>query len=230
LISRFAQRAARSPERTGGDAVGPPAANGVAAPVFRSKIFQTFLSVVRSQPAAELLDLGPVIGSNITFLGERVSCKIYVEDLYADLDRHVREGMLDKFPQFLRERLALADASLDGVLGWDLFDYLDAESATVLADELVRLLRPGGALLAFFTTSPSSDTHFTRYVIEDEASLRYRVYASACGRRSVLQNRDIMKLFARVSLFDSVLLKSGVREMLFQKPLASPAAAAGGWR
>jgi SAM-dependent methyltransferase len=196
--------------------------------VFRSKVFQTFLSLVRSQPAAEFLDLGPVVGSNIAFFGERVSCKIYVEDLYADLDRHAREGALDKFPQFLRERFTLADASLDGVLGWDFFDYLDADAAAVLADELVRMLRPGGALLAFFTTIAARDTYFTRYVIEDEAQLRYRVYESACGRRSVLQNRDIMKLFARVSVFDSVLMKSGVREMLFQKPM--PTQAAAGWR
>ena len=39
-----------------------------------------------------LLDLGPVIGSNLTFFGETLGCKVFIEDLYADLERHVRAG------------------------------------------------------------------------------------------------------------------------------------------
>jgi hypothetical protein len=34
----------------------------------------------------------------------------------------------------------------------------------------------------------------------------------------VLQNRDIQRLFTGLDLFDSLLLKSGVREVLFRKP------------
>ena len=51
-----------------------------------------------------MMDLGPVIGPNITFLGERVGCKIHVEDLYADIDRHAQQGALDRFPEFLGRR------------------------------------------------------------------------------------------------------------------------------
>jgi hypothetical protein len=34
-----------------------------------------------------------------------------------------------------------------------------------------------------------------------------------------LQNRDINFLFAGLEIFDSLLLKSGVREIIFRKPL-----------
>jgi hypothetical protein len=34
----------------------------------------------------------------------------------------------------------------------------------------------------------------------------------------VLQNRDILNLFGKLAVLDSILLKSGVRELLFQKP------------
>jgi hypothetical protein len=34
----------------------------------------------------------------------------------------------------------------------------------------------------------------------------------------MLENRDINTLFAGLELFSSVLLKSGVREVLFRKP------------
>ena len=222
LISLFGQRIARSAERKGPVVVEPPPRVAAStAPVFRSQTLQRFLAVVCSKPAAEFVDLGPVIGSNITFLGDRVGCKIHVEDLYADLDRHVRQGMLDRFPEFLQGRFALPAESIDAVLCWDLFDYLDPAAASVLAGELTRMLRPGGALLAFFGDVGPRDPGYIKYVIEDEEHLRYRFYAAAGGRRTMLQNRDIIKLFAPLRVFDSVLRKSGVREMLFLKPPSS---------
>jgi len=189
-----------------------------ASSVFRSLTFEKLLSLVSSQPAAELVDLGPVIGSNITFLGERFGCKIHVADLYADLDRHAEQGLLARFPDFLRKRFAPPDESIDAVLCWDVFDYLDQAAKNVLARELMRMLRPRGALLAFFGTSGPRDMRYTKYVIEDDRHLRCYVYAGACSRRQVLANRDIMKLFTRLRLFDSVVLKSGVREVLLRKP------------
>ena len=204
-------------DRTGQLVVGPstaPAASDL--PVFRSKTLQKFLSVVCARPAAEFLDLGPVIGSNITFLGERVGCKIHVENLYADLDGHAREGALDRFADFLRARFRLPNRSIDGILCWDVFDYLEPAAANVLAGELMRLLRPEGALLAFFGTIGRGDMCYTKYIIDDEEHLRYHTYAAGCARQRVWQNREIMKLFHRLHVFDSVLLKSGVREMLFR--------------
>lgn len=194
----------------------------VSETVHSSKTLGCFLSVVFSRPAAELVDLGPVIGVNIAFLGERIGCKIYVENLYADIDRHARQGELDRLPEFLRKRLALGNGSVDAVLGWDVFDYLAPAATSVLAGELIRILRPGGVLLGFFSSRASDDPRYTKYFIEDETHLRQRLYPSACPRRWVLQNRDIYNLFAGLELVDSLLLKSGVREILLQKPISPP--------
>ena len=188
-----------------------------AEDVYSSRTLGKFLAVVFSRPAAELIDLGPVIGSNISFLGERVGCKIHVEDLYADLDRHAREGTFDRLPEFLATRFPLADESVDAVLCWDIFDYLGPDAGGVLAGELIRTLRPGGAVLGFFGARESDETRYTKYFIEDESRLRYRFYAGACRRRKALQNRDIDNLFAGLLLSDSVLMKSGVREVLYRK-------------
>jgi len=168
---------------------------------------------------AEVLDLGPAIGSNIAFLGERIGCRIHVKDLYADLERHAHEDALERFPEFLKASFAEYDAeSIDAVLCWDVFDYLAPATAEALAGTLIQLLRPGGAVLALFAGGGSSERSYTRYVIEDEGHLRYRIAPAACARQRVLQNRDIVALFPGLKLFDSVLLKSGVREVLFRKP------------
>jgi hypothetical protein len=220
LVSRFGRPGAR-PENGNGPVVAEPRADVAVAvePVHSSKTLAQFLSMVFARPAAELVDLGPVIGSNINFLGERIGCKIHVEDLYRDIDRHAREGTLDQFGEFLGTRFPTRSRSADAVLCWDVFDYLPQPAAAVLADKVKRMLRPHGLMLAFFGARASDDTRYTRYLIEDESHLRARYYPSACTRRWVLQNRDINFMFAGLEIFDSLLLKSGVREILFRKPL-----------
>src|SRR5262245_52781540 len=172
-----------------------------------------FLSLLFARPSAELVDLGPAVGANITFLRDRISCKIHVKDLYADLDHHARQNALDRFPEFLERRLALLDESVDAVLCWDIFDFLAPAAASVLARELKRMLRRGGTLLACFSGGGADEDYYIRYVIESEAQLRRRYYPAACSRGRVLQNRDINELFTGLEVFGSVLLKSGVREV-----------------
>jgi SAM-dependent methyltransferase len=219
-MSRLSRQIPRIGDEAGAIVVEPRTVAAVSAEtVYASKTLPRFLSLVFARPAAEVVDLGPVNGSNITFLGERVGCKIHVEDLYADIDRYARQGELEQLPEFLRGRFALPAASVDAVLGWDVFDYLAPAAAGVLARELKRMLRPGGVLLGFFGARASDDPRYTKYFIEDETHLRHRFYPSACGRRWVLQNRDINIMFFGLEVFDSVLLKSGVREILFRKPL-----------
>jgi len=165
-----------------------------------------------------LLDLGPVVGSNVSFFGEQLGCKIFVEDIYADLDRHVREGKLEALPEFLKRRFPQANGTVDGILCWDVIDYLDKASAQELAKELTRLLRPEGALLGFFGSAPRPDVRYTKYIIVDEVNLKHRHYAAARGRQSILLNRDIIRLFSGLRVSDSFLLQNNLREILFRKP------------
>jgi SAM-dependent methyltransferase len=225
LVSRLGRQVSGSEEGTGRVAVeARPVVAEPAIPAdtpYASRTLPRFLSLVFARPAAELVDLGPAIGSNIEFLSERVGCKIHVEDLCADIDRYAREDKLDQLPGFLAGRFAFPNASVDAVLGWDIFDYLARPAAEVLAGELRRILRPGGVLLSFFGARASDDPRHAKYFIEDHNHLRYRYYPSAFTRRWVLQNRDINNIFAGLELHESVLLKSGVREILFRKSLLS---------
>ena len=51
-----------------------------------------------------LLDLGPVVGRNVTFFGEEVGCKILVEDLSKDIDQYVNQSRVEDLPSFLDKR------------------------------------------------------------------------------------------------------------------------------
>ena len=83
---------------------------GVAWPVYPTKALAKFLSSLNARSQRLLLDLGPVVGSNVTFFGEELGCKIHVEDLFKDLERHVTEDKLDAFPSFLARRFAQEEA------------------------------------------------------------------------------------------------------------------------
>ncbi len=187
-------------------------------PVFSTKALGKFFTQLRTRPQPSLLDLGPVVGSNVTYFGEQLGCKIYVEDLYTDVDRHYRQEQAALMPAFLRQRFPQPDKSVDGILCWDVIDYLDRASAQVLAAELTRMLRVDGVLLGFFGTAPSPDARFTKYVVVDDLTLRHRSYAASRGRQQVLQNRDILKLFDGLRVSDSFLLQTNLREILFKKP------------
>jgi cyclopropane fatty-acyl-phospholipid synthase-like methyltransferase len=208
LAPRFEIDATRRPN-------GAPVAIG--DPIFATKALRKFLATLTSRPSPILLDLGPVVGSNVSFFGEQLGCKIFVEDIFADLDRHAREGKLDGLPRFFQKRFPQAAGTFDGILSWDLFDYLDKAAAQALACELMRLLRPDGALLGFFGTGQTRDTRYTKFVIVDDVNLRHRSYPAAHGRQTALLNRDIIKLFAGLRVSESFLLQNNLREILFRK-------------
>ena len=195
----------------------PSAAAPADDPVFATKALRKFLTSLTSRESPVLLDLGPVVGSNVSFFGEQLGCKIFVEDIFADLDRHVRGGTLDAFPGFLKGRFPQADGSVDGILCWDLIDYLDRPSAQALAEQLTRVLRPDGALLGFFGTAQQRDAHYTKYIVVDEVNLKHRPYAASRGRQAILLNRDIIRLFSGLRVSDSFLLLNNLREILFRK-------------
>ena len=188
--------------------------------MYPTKVLARFISGLSSRPQPVLLDLGPVVGSNVSFFGEELGCKMIVEDLAKDIDRHVQEGALDRFPAFLAKRLLHDATSIDGILCWDLFDYLDKNSARSLAGQLVRVLRPEGVLMAFFGTSeprPGDRAEYTRYTVVDRANLQHRSYTAAGRKQRPLPNRDIQRLFEPLRVVEQFLLKTNTREVLLRK-------------
>jgi hypothetical protein len=198
----------------------PPAPAPAAAStdvVTTSKVFPRFLSAVSQQSAPVLLDLGPVVGSNITFFGDRLACKIHVEDLIGEIESHARKGEGAALARALEARLKHQPDSVDGILCWDLFDFLDRPTGQSLAGRLARLLRKGGALYGLFGSTAAELTAYTRFVVEAEDRLRWRPYPATPVRRTVLVTRDIIKMFDGLTVAESVLLKSNTREVLFRK-------------
>jgi hypothetical protein len=196
------------------------------APVYPTKALPRFLANLATHSQPQLLDLGPVVGPNVNFFGEELGCKILVEDISSDIDRHAREERMTELPAFLAKRLTQESDSIDGILCWDLFDYLDKASAQVLAQQLTRVLRPDGVLLAFFSNAEpqaGSKPGYTRHVVVDRNTLQHRTYAGARGKQKPFVNRDIQRMFEPLRVTEQFLLKTNAREVLFRKPTGTSA-------
>jgi hypothetical protein len=199
------------------------------APTHPTKVLARFVTSLSARTQPVLLDLGPVVGANVSFFGEQLGCKIIVEDIAKDIDRHVRDGKLDDLPAALSKRFPQESESIDGILCWDVFDYLDKNSARRLAEQLTRVLKPDGVLLAFFSTAqpqPGTRPEYTRHVVVNPTSLQHRAYPAARGRQRPLPNRDIQLMFEPLRIAEQFLLKTNLREVLFRKRPATPGAQA----
>jgi hypothetical protein len=200
------------------------------APVQSTKVLAKFIASLTGRTSPVLLDLGSVHGSNVTFFGERLGCKIIVEDLSKDIDRAVKDKTIAELPSHFTKRFSQETGSVDGVLCWDLFDYLDKKSAEALATQIVRILKPEGVVLAFFNTVEPKEPNpavYTKHIVVDQAHLQYRPYPAARGKQKPFQNRDIQRMFEPLRITEQFLLKSQQREMLFRKPGESATPAAG---
>jgi hypothetical protein len=195
-----------------------PGRSGSGEKTLSTKAFGKFLAALAHRESPVLLDLGPIVGTNVNFLGERLGCKIFVEDLFANLETELRAGRGGDLAEYFKKRFPQPDASFDGILCWDVLDYLDKPSARIVAHEMARLLKPGGALFGFFSTVAASAAEYTRFLVVDDSTLRHRAYPATRGRQQVLVNRDITRMFETLTVSDSYLLLTKMREMVFRKP------------
>jgi len=204
-------------KRSDQTAGGVSEAAATADTIVPSKALPKFVGALAAREAPILVDFGPVIGPNVAFFGEQLGCKLFIEDLAADIDRHTRAGTREVLPESLSKRFPQGNGTVDGVLCWDIFDFLDKGAATALAREVIRVLRPGGAMFGFFCNTASERAPFTKFEIIEGVTLRHRPHSGAGGAKYVLQNRDIIRMFDGLIVSDSFLLKSNTREILLRK-------------
>lgn len=208
----------RAPRGVDGPATAAPQAVAAAETLVASRAFPKFLAAISGRDHATVVDVGPVIGPNLEFFSERTSCKIYIEDLFSEIERHAQAGTRDQLPELLTSRARQEDGSVDAILCWDIFDFLEKPAAQAFARELVRIMRPGAALFGLFSNQQGQQaTHYTDFIIADETHFRHRLRPATPVTRQVLANRDIIRLFDGLVVSDSFLLLTHTREIVFRK-------------
>jgi len=166
--------------------------SAVDDPVFATKALRKFLSHLtsRESPCCSISAGG---GEHVISSASNWAARFSSRNIFADVDRHVRDAKLEQLPDFSRRVSRRKPDRWTAILCWDLIDYLDRAAAQELATELTRVLRRRRAARVLGTAQPR-DTRYTKFIIGDEANLKHRTYPAARGQ-AILLNRDIIRLF-----------------------------------
>ena len=195
--------------------------------VLPTRALSKFVAALMPREAPTVVDLGPAVGANVTFLGDRLGCKLRIENLLADKETWwpgpseevevVADNGGDEDDRPRERVLRIRDETVDGVLCWDVFDYLDREGATALASEITRALKPGGVVFLCHRAEQCPVDGPVEIEIVDETTLRYRTGAESAPVSRVWQSRDMTRMFDRLSVSDSFLLTSRMREIVLKR-------------
>jgi hypothetical protein len=200
-----------------GKANGNGNGNG-AAHLRQSKGLREFWSGLRTPEGLHVLDFGAVSQANINFI-TGLGHRLRTEDLYRSLSctsvscASSPEESQKQAGLFL-EGLNYPEGQFDGVLGWDLFDFLEDPYVKPLVDRLHQLLKPGGSLLAFFHAGqPGQALPMSHYHICAQDQLQVLNRGEGKLRRS-FNNRAIEALFQQFSSLKFFLTRDSLREVI----------------
>jgi len=179
---------------------------------YTSSVLGLFVEVLERRQEAQVLDLGPVCGENITFLAHQVQ-RLCVCDMFIRLDRNRRKGVplswawgqLDYPPQ-----------SFDGILLWDLADHLNDQEVKRLVELCRNMVKPGGMVTVFVFGEKAVSTTVNSFVIGDGLRLHLRPQFHLDLPLHVRQNREVLSLFTPFTPVRSFIYRNGLREFLFR--------------
>lgn len=183
-----------------------------------SRGLRHFLAALPENGSLQVLDLGGLSESNVSFLSA-LGCKIHALDLLALFDafrsslpgRGLGPGDAEAF---IEEYLGFPPANFEAILVWDVLEYLDEEVLELAVSRLGQILRPSGSLLTFFHNQSRGElVTLNQYQIENDETLRLR----PLRRRPLphtFNNRSLERLFAGFSSVKFFLTRDSIREVI----------------
>jgi SAM-dependent methyltransferase len=195
----------------------PVAATSSGIPEFRaSSGLREFWKGIQSPATLHILDLGSASQANVSFI-TGLGHKMYTEDLPRALmpgNSSGSAGTEGEEEEFFRENLHYAEGQFDGILCWDLFDFLDDPLVKPLVGRLHRFLKPGGTLLSFFhTAAAGQQVPLYQYRIRTDATLQL-TGGGAAKLRHHFNNRSIENLFRQYTYLKFYLARDNLREVI----------------
>ena len=182
-----------------------------------------FFYALRDLPGLSILDLGGASQQNvmyITGLGHRLHSEDIVRALdacFGDGDFYANQQVEERVERFCSQCLGFDEGQLDGVLAWDVLEYLSPHLLTQMLEQIHRILRPGGALLAFFhTDEKAATTPCYSYRIGDTRQLQL----TERGQRKPAQhfhNRSLERIFQHFGSVKFFLTRDNLREVLVRR-------------
>lgn len=223
----FLDRWKRSQQPGGGSGPSPGAAAGsrtAEAPrTRRSNGLEQFFSHIRGETGLNLLDLSGVSQANVGFITD-LGHRLYSEDLVATLDlafagSDFYERQMDPEAQrrFLEQNFNFPEHSFDGVLLWDVLEFLAPPLLEQVMERLTAIIKPGAYLFALFHAEEHGGAvEVSHYRIGDSGTL----LLTGRGFRKPAQlfsNRAVERLFQNFESVKFFLSRDSLREVIVRR-------------
>ncbi len=207
--------AAPRPGRPASPARGPNAEVVATRP---SRGLEEFFTYIRGQSGLTILDLGGATQQNVSFitnLGHRLYSEDFLSILHEtfgeDAEQQSNPGQIE---YFLRQALDYPEGHFDGVLVWDVLEYLSPALLTAVIERLYKIVRPKSYLLAFFHSDDKQESvPYYTFRIQEVNALQV---AQSGSRRpaQLFNNRSLEKLFTRYESVKFFLTRERLREVI----------------
>ena len=199
----------------------PPAGSDGSREHLVCKGLYQVLEKVFLEPKPEVLNMGPLCGDTVAYLGGKGS-RVHVGEFSPPRPMPARVAGKPP-PTPAPVALPHDDQSFHLVLAWDLVDFVPPECLPGFGSELGRILKPGGRLFLFSqanqartSPAPAKDEVFDtpgRFRILDPSHVRLEKDEGGSRRRRWIHpNRDIERALKGLSVQGIHLLRNQLRE------------------
>lgn len=184
-----------------------------------SRGLEEFFRNIRDQSGLTILDLGGATQQNVSFI-TNLGHRLYSEDFLQILnetfgaDDTVDQANPGRIEYFLRQTLEYPEAQFDGVLVWDVLEYLEPALLLAVVDRLHKITKPTSYMLSFFHSDDKLDAvPFYTFRIQETNTLNV---AERGLHRPVqlFNNRSLEKLFSKFESVKFFLTRERLREVI----------------
>jgi hypothetical protein len=157
-----------------------------------------------ARPGCRILDFGPLLPANLTFLS-RFASHVGIADLSGEADGGAGE-------HGWRSRLVGIEGPFDLVLVWDFLSHIDRTEARDLVGWLSSVTRPGGALFLMVPEGPEMPARPGVFEIRGNDRIARRPAICDTVAAPKIPPAEVARLLAGFRVDASFLLRHGVRE------------------
>ncbi len=180
-----------------------------------------FFAYIKDRSGLAILDLGETTQANVEFVTS-LGHKVYSEDFLRSLDstfggEAAEQSHPARIDLFLRQNLDYAECQFDGVLVWDVLQYMAPPLLAAVLDRLYSIVKPKSYLLAMFHAQERRGRlPYYTFRINDSKTL---LLAQRGVRQptQIFNNRSLEKLFHDFESLKFFLTREQLREVIVKR-------------
>lgn len=187
----------------------------------QSRGLEEFFNYIRGQSGLTILDLGGATQQNVSFI-TNLGHRLYSEDFLQILNETFgADGAVDqsnpgRIEYFLHQALDYPEGHFDGVLIWDVLEYLAPALLTAVVERLHKIVRPKSYMLSFFhSDNKLQAVPFYTFRIQ-EINLLHVAQQGSRHPAQLFNNRSLEKLFGSFESVKFFLTRESLREVIIK--------------